>query len=310
MENKLNIIFMGTPEFAVPALKEVHKKYGIKAVVTVPDKPQGRGKKIQPSPVKESAIELNIPILQPEKTRDPDFIQAVKELHPDIIVVIAFRILPEEVYSQAKIATFNVHTSLLPRYRGAAPINHCIINGDKESGLTSFILKPSVDTGDIILQQKIQIKENITFGELYNELMQTAPNFTIETIESLVNNSFTPILQDDTKASPAPKIFADDCKINWADDNIKIKNFIHGVSPIPGAWTIFNGERLKIYRAEAAGNELNEVPGAYSIDKKQFKIACGIGSIIIKELQPAGKKAQPVNNFLNGYRGKADGVFL
>lgn len=300
---------MGTPEFSVPALREVHNKYGIKAVVTVPDKPQGRGKKILPSPVKAAALELNIPVLQPESTKDEDFIRAIEELEPDIIVVIAFRILPPAVFSKAKIACFNVHTSLLPKYRGAAPINHCIINGDSESGLTSFILKPSVDTGDIVLQEKVQIKDNMTFGELYQELMNISPKFTINTIEALLDNNYELLSQNDTFASGAPKIFPEDCKINWEMDSVKIKNLIHGVSPIPGAWTVFNGERLKILRAEAEGAELNEVPGAYSISKKQFKVSCQIGSILIKELQPAGKKPQPVSDFLNGYRGTAQGIF-
>lgn len=305
----IKIVYMGTPEFAVPALKKLNELYDVKAVVTVPDKEQGRGKKILPSIIKTTALELGLPVLQPVKLKDPDFIEAIKKIEPDIICVIAFRILPEEVYSLAKLGAFNIHGSLLPKFRGAAPINHAIISGEKSIGLTSFLLNKTVDAGDILLQREMAIAENATFGDMYYKLMYISDDLAVETVELLVSGNYSPIIQDISKVSPAPKIFADDCKINWSDDAEKVRNFIHGISPIPGAWTLWNDNRFKVYRCEILNTDAKKEPGTFSIGKNGFIINCGVGAIKLKEIQLPGKKAQNIQDFINGYRGDTTGRF-
>lgn len=310
MTNKnINIVFMGTPEFSVPSLERINEEFGVRAVVTVPDKPQGRGQKLQPSPVKLKAIELKIPVLQPESLKDENFIKELQSYEPDIIVVIAFKILPAAVYKSAKIASFNVHASLLPKYRGAAPINWAIINGEKITGLTTFILQDKVDTGDMLLQRKINIPENATAGDLYNLMMPLAADLAVETCQLLISGNYTPIKQDDSLASPAPKIFPEQCKIDWNQDAKKLKNFIHGVSPDPGAWTIFDGKRLKILRCIASEMK-NDEAGTFAIVENKFLINCSSGSINIIELQIEGKKVMNIKDFLNGYRGDKQGRLL
>ncbi len=297
---------MGTPDFAVPALEEINKKYGVQAVVTQPDRPKGRGKKLAAPPVKEKALELGLPVLQPEKMKAPEFIQAIKDIEPDIICVIAFRILPAEVYEAAKIASFNIHGSLLPKYRGAAPINHAIINGETTTGLTSFILQRVVDTGDILLKKEVEVSDGDTFGDMYYKLQALAPDLSIETIELLKSGKYTPLKQDESLASPAPKIFKSDCEINWNQDTKTVRNFIRGISPIPCAWTHFNGQALKIYRAEISNKNLNEKE--FEIDDKTFSIGCSDGTLDLTEIQLPGKKAVKVEDFLRGYRGNKSGV--
>jgi methionyl-tRNA formyltransferase len=317
---KPSIIFMGTPEFAVPSLELLHREYGVKAVVTVPDKQQGRGMKMQPSPVKQKAIELNIPVLQPEKLKNEEFLIELTKLKPDIIVVIAFKILPKEIFDIPSIAIFNIHPSLLPKYRGAAPINRTIINGDKETGLTSFIVQLKIDTGDILFQKKYQIHDGFTAGDLHDFLMPEAAQMTIETCRLLLSGDYTPLKQDDTLATPAPKIFTENCKIDWNESAEKLKNFIHGVSPFPGAWTIWEGKRLKILRVKynintnetqtlTGSQSLSNNAGSYLIENKNFIVYCGNDFIILTEIQPEGKKAMMAEDFLRGYRGKMNGKF-
>lgn len=300
---------MGTPEFAVPSLEALHAAYGVKAVVTVPDKPKGRGLKLLPSAVKAKAVELGIPVLQPEKLKDIQFINSLKELKPDIIVVIAFRILPEEVYSLASTGTFNIHGSLLPKYRGAAPINRAIINGDEVSGLTSFLLKKEVDTGDILLKKQVRIPDNATAGDLHDMLMPVAAQLSVETIELLLSGSYTPCVQDNSLASPAPKIFPDQCRIDWTGEAATLKNFIHGMSPSPGAWTMWNGKRLKILRVELLKADGKGNPGSFRMENGLFTVDCAFGKLSIVELQAEGKKAMKTHDFLAGYRGEATGTF-
>ena len=302
----MNIIFMGTPDFAVPALEEIHKKYTVKAVVTQPDKPKGRGRKLAPPPIKEKAIELNIPVLQPEKMKDPDFIQQIKDLKPDIICVIAFRILPAEVYEVASIASFNIHGSLLPKYRGAAPINWAIINGDTRTGLTSFVLQKEVDTGEILLKREVDINDDETFGDMYYRLQKLAPELSIETIELLASKKYKTEKQDASLACPAPKIFKKDCEIDWSKSTVDVRNFIRGMSPMPCAWTKFNGDILKIFRAELSDKKLPA--NHYQIDDNSFTIACADKSISLTEIQLPGKKAVKIADFLRGYRGEKEGV--
>jgi methionyl-tRNA formyltransferase len=303
---KPKIVFMGTPEFALPALKKVNEIYGISAVVTQPDKPKGRGQHLAGSAVKECAIELGIPVLQPVSLKDPEFIAELAALKPDIIVVIAFRILPPEVYELASLASFNIHGSLLPKYRGAAPINWAIINGDKETGLTSFILKQAVDTGDILLQEKIRIKPEDTFGDIYNALSEISANLTIDTIELISAGNYTALPQSNEIASPAPKIFKEHCRIDWNQHADKIVNLVRGLSPAPAAYTMFHGDNLKILKAhKCTKNQLE--PGHYKITAKEFAIGCADAAVSILELQPAGKKVMKIEDFLRGYRGEAKG---
>lgn len=303
-----NIIFMGTPQFSVPSLLAIHNRYGLKAVVTIPDKPQGRGKKTLPSPVKLKAEELAIPIFQPENLKDFEFLDQIRMLEPDIFVVIAFRILPVELFSIPKIASFNVHASLLPKYRGAAPINWAIINGERTTGLTTFILQEKVDTGNIILQQTIEIPYGSTAGNLSDLMMPEAAKLSIETIHTLLEGNYSLIQQDSKLACPAPKIFPEMCRISWNSNANKISDFINGVSPTPGAWTMWNDSRLKILRAGSLSNT-NGSPGSFYIDKEKFTVSTAEGSIEIYELQLQGKRPMKSREFLLGYRGNSNGNF-
>lgn len=305
---KPNIVFMGTPEFAVPTLVNLNERYGVKVVVTVPDKPQGRGKKVLPSEVKNKAVELGIPVLQPERLKDENFINELKDYTPDIIVVLAFRILPEEVFSISKIATFNIHASLLPKYRGAAPINWAIINGEKTTGLTSFILEKKVDTGNILLQKTIDIPDGATAGDLHDLMMPEAAQMAIDTCNLLLTGDYKLMKQDDNLATPAPKIFPDLCKINWNQHAEVIRNFIHGLSPFPGAWTIWNGVRLKILRVEFSCCGKSE-SGRFSIMDVAMNVQCEKGIISLQEIQLPGKRPMRIQEFLRGYRGEKFGKF-
>lgn len=299
---------MGTPEFAVPVLEKINKEYGVEAVVTVPDKPKGRGLTVFPSPVKAKALELGLDILQPEKLKESEFVSKIQELSPDIILVVAFRILPKEVYSIAKIGSFNIHGSLLPRWRGAAPINHAIINGDHETGLTTFLLQDKVDTGNILLYDKTPIDGNMTAGELHDQLMQMAPELAVKTIELLKTGNYTVESQNENLATPAPKIFREDCLIDFSKDSRAVHNFIRGLSPHPGAHTYINGKYHKILRSIIVPNT-NIDMGHYLIDDGKLYGGCKTDAIKILEIQPENKKAMPVADFLRGWRGESNGKF-
>lgn len=313
----LSIVFMGTPKFAIPALEALNEKYDVKAVVTATDKPQGRGHKTLPSEIKVKALELGIPVLQPEKLKDEEFIDEIKRINPDIIVVIAFRILPREVYSLAKLACFNIHGSLLPKYRGAAPINWTIINGDKLTGLTSFLLQDKVDTGEMLLQSVIPIPDGATAGDLHDLLSPLSAKLAVDTCELIASGNFKTIPQIDSEASPAPKIFSHSAQINFEMNAEQVRNFIHGFSPVPGAWTMWNGKLLKILRADFElcqcelpnGVDKLESPYQFFIDKDNFAVKCGHGVIYIKEMQAEGKKAMKTIDFLRGYKGEPFGRF-
>ncbi len=292
---------MGTPEFAVPALAELNKEFGISCVVTVPDKPQGRGMKLTPSPIKEKAVELGLPILQPEKLMDENFVKMLAEYEPDIIVVIAFRILPPSVFSLSKLGTFNIHASLLPKYRGAAPINWAIINGEKTTGLTSFLLDEKVDTGQIILQNSIDIPEGATAGDLHDLLMPEAAKLAIDTCRLLISRDFKTYSQDNSQATPAPKLFREQCKINWEQHAENLRNFIHGVSPIPAAWFDWEGKRYKVLRTEFSSCGKG-IAGNYFIDNDMLHVYCEKGIITILEIQPQDRKPMKIEDFLRGFR--------
>lgn len=306
---KPKIIFMGTPEFAVPSLTVVHARYGVSAVVTVPDKEQGRGRHPQPSAVKLKASELGLPILQPENLRDKEFEQAIRDLAPDIIVVVAFRILPKEVYTIPSLGTFNIHGSLLPKYRGAAPINHAIMNGDKVSGLTSFMLEQKVDTGSIIMRKEMKIPEGATAGDLHDLLMPLSAELALETIEKIKSGDCIFEVQDESLASPAPKIFPENCRIDFNHNNGTLRNFIHGISPVPGAWCLWNSQRLKLFRVKPVNNSLGLNPGEYSINDSSFLVGCSDGALQIVELQMQGAKKMKAEDFARGFRGIPRGSF-
>lgn len=306
----MNIIFMGTPDFAVASLRAIHSQFPVSAVVTVPDKPKGRGLAVQPSAVKAAALELGITtILQPDSLKDPAFLEALKNLKPDIIAVVAFRILPREIYTMAQLGAFNVHGSLLPKYRGAAPINWAIVNGETESGVTSFLLADSVDTGAMLGRRTLSLPDGMTAGELHNLLMPLGAALAVETCQMLASGTITPIPQDDTEATKAPKIFRDDCHINWNHSAHNVRNFIHGMSPHPGAWTLLaDGKTQKIIRCDIV-EAASLRAGEYVISDAQWLAGCAEGALSLTEIQPEGKRIMKTIDFVRGYRGAASGIF-
>lgn len=303
MTNKSpKIVFMGNAEFSVPALELLNNEFGICLVVTNPDRPAGRGKKPTPTQVKTKAIELNIPVLCPEKLKEPELLKQLEEISPDIIVVIAFKILPREVFSKAQIASFNVHPSLLPKYRGPAPINWTIINGENETGLTTFILQEEVDAGNIILQWRYTIPDGFTAVDLHDFLAPKAGEIAVETCKILLNGNYQLKKQEDSLATKAPKIYPEQCEIQWNKRARELRNFIHGVSPSPGAWTILEGKRFKIYRCEYKEKNHNYELGKIIISKNEMMFTCLDGFILPKEVQIEGRKKMQVEEFLRGYR--------
>ena len=307
---------MGTPEFAVASLKRlVEEGYNIVAVVTTPDKPAGRGQKIHESDVKVAAKELGLPILQPEKLRDPEFVEAMQELRPDLGIVIAFRMLPEIIWAMPRYGTFNLHASLLPQYRGAAPINWAIINGEKETGITTFLLNHEIDKGAIIGQRKMPILEEDNIGTMYDKLMTEGCDLVVETVEKIATQDFTPIEQmhiDEATLKPAPKIFKEDCKIDWSWEGERIVNFVRGLSPYPAAWTpmYLNGEEkgsAKIFEVRFSPNKGNGNVGEIISDgKEQIAVVCSDGLIEIRSMQIAGKKRMSNKELLLGFRNIED----
>ncbi|MCB0703128.1 MAG: methionyl-tRNA formyltransferase [Ignavibacteriae bacterium] len=301
------IVFMGTPEFSVPTLKSLHEKYDIPVVVTVPDKPKGRGQKMMPSPVKAAAEGLGIRVLQPVSLKDKDFINELKDINADLFCIVAFRILPKEVFTLPKIASFNVHTSLLPKYRGAAPINWAIIKGEKKSGVTSFILDENIDTGNIVGKREVPIGESMTAGELHDELMPLAAELAVETCEQLLSGNYQLLKQNDSLATPAPKIFREDCRIDFNMDGEDLKNFINGMSPIPGAWTEFDGRKVKLLKSEFY-EENHTKPKHYLIKNDNFLLQTASGIVKVLVIQPEGKKVMQIRDFLAGFRGNKEGI--
>ncbi|WP_394678273.1 methionyl-tRNA formyltransferase [uncultured Sphingobacterium sp.] len=304
----MRIIFMGTPDFAVASLEAlIQSGEQVVAVVTVPDKPAGRGQKIHESAVKIFATQHNIPVLQPVKLRDEAFLDELKSFQADLQVVVAFRMLPEIVWNMPKFGTINVHASLLPQYRGAAPINHAIINGEKESGVTTFLLQHEIDTGNILLSKKVAIKETDNAGDLHDNLMVAGAETLLQTIQQLKAGALQPKPQDVLLTTDplkhAPKIFKEDCKINWDQPTAQVYNFIRGLSPYPAAFTLLNDKVLKIYSTEKELVNTATIPGTIETDKKSFlKIAAQDGYIVISDLQLEGKKRMNVLDFLKGYR--------
>ena len=312
----LRIVFMGTPEFAVASLRRlVADGYNIVAVVTTPDKPAGRGQKLHQSDVKIAAQELGLPILQPEKLRDEEFVKAMQELNPDLGIVIAFRMLPEIIWAMPKLGTFNLHASLLPQYRGAAPINWAIINGEKETGITTFLLNHEIDKGAIIGQDVEPILPEDNIGTLYDKLMTRGCDLVVDTVERIATGNYTPIEQmyiDEATLKPAPKIFKEDCRIDWSWEGERIVNFVRGLSPYPAAWTAMylDGEEkgsAKIFHVTFTPKEHNEPTGTIRTDAKgTLEVACADGWILIHELQVAGKRRMAARDLLLGFRNIED----
>jgi methionyl-tRNA formyltransferase len=300
----MRIIFMGTPEFAVPSLKAlVENGKKVVAVITATDKKGGRGgKQLITSPIKKYAVEQKIPVLQPKNLKNPEFISELAAYKADLQIVVAFRMLPEVVWNMPPKGTVNLHGSLLPKYRGAAPINWAVINGEKETGVTTFKLKHAIDTGDIILQKKLPIGAQETAGQVHDKMMHLGAEAILETIDMIEIGNVVFQQQDETEVSKAPKIFHEDCQIDFDKNGEQIINFIRGLSPYPGTFTylhdtelkIFKGEHEKFYHEFQCGK-------VYSDDKTYLKITCNDGAISVLELKLAGKKKMDVRSFLNGY---------
>lgn len=304
----LKIVFLGTPDFAAYSLEQIHKAgYNIVGVVTMPDKPAGRGHKMLHSPVKQYAEANGLFLMQPVKLKDPAFVEQLRSLQADLFVVIAFRMLPEIVWSMPPLGTFNLHASLLPRYRGAAPINRAVMNGDKETGVTTFFLKHEIDTGDIIDRESIEIDEDENVGSVHDRLMVLGAELTLKTIQSIIDGTLKTIPQDsligDEEPTPAPKIFKETCRIDWNRSAGDVHNHVRGLSPYPGAWSIVEplGE-IKIFETKIT-DETALSPGEIRIENSRLIIGCGDGKCIeVLSLQAPGKRRMPTADLLRGLR--------
>jgi methionyl-tRNA formyltransferase len=306
----LKIIFLGTPDFAVATLDAmVQHQLNVVAVVTAPDKPAGRGMKLQQSAVKKYAVEHQIPVLQPEKLKNEEFLQTLKSYQADLQVVVAFRMLPEVVWNMPPLGTINVHASLLPNYRGAAPINWAIINGEAASGVTTFKLKHEIDTGDILLQEKVIITETDNAGILHDKLMTTGAQLLVKTIDELRNNtlkiipqtSLTSGIEQEISLKHAPKIFTETCKIDWSKSTIEVYNLIRGLSPYLAAFTTVNDKKMKLFEVEKMIASHSFEPGYIETDQKKYiRFYCADGYISVKKLQLEGKTQMLVEDFLRG----------
>lgn len=311
MQSNLRIVYMGTPEFAVEPLRRLlDAGCNVVGVVTMPDKPQGRGYKLQPSAVKQFAVERGLPVLQPEKLKDEGFLQQLRDLRADLQIVVAFRMLPEVVWNMPPKGTFNLHASLLPQYRGAAPINWAIINGETRTGVTTFFLKHEIDTGDIILQREVAIDGNDDAGSLHDKLMGLGAQAVVDTVELIETGNVSLQKQDESvDLKPAPKIFKSDCRIDFDQSSENVRNFVRGLSPYPAAFTEIEDEKgnvhtLKVFSCEIANADA-ATPGTLSSDGKTYlSFATRNGAVSVKRLQLSGKKPMDITDFLRGFRPK------
>ncbi|QGY46264.1 methionyl-tRNA formyltransferase [Maribellus comscasis] len=311
---ELRIVFMGTPDFAVASLHAlVEGGYNVVGVVTAPDKPAGRGKKLAESAVKKYAIDKGLNVLQPDKFKNPVFLEELRTLEADLQVVVAFRMLPEVVWAMPRFGTFNLHGSLLPQYRGAAPLNWAVINGENKTGVTTFLLDQQIDTGKILFKREIEIGENDTVGEVHDRLMEIGAQLVVETVNAIAEEGIQPVSQseliEESEIKHAPKIFKEDCKINWEKSTESVRNLIRGLSPYPAAWTILvNKEtgdewQTKIFFAQRSEKENSAEPGTIRIDGKTFlAVSCYDGWLEITDLQIAGKKRMKTGDFLRGFQ--------
>ena len=302
----LRIVFMGTPDFAVASLKQLQENnFNIVGVITAPDRPAGRGRKLNESAVKKYALEHNLKILQPTNLKNESFLQDLKSLNANLQIVVAFRMLPKAVWQLPEFGTFNLHASLLPEYRGAAPINWAIINGEKKTGVTTFFIDEKIDTGEIILQKKTTIGKSETAGELHDRLMLLGGELVVKTVKQIANGKVSTIKQPNKEEKEAPKLYKDNCRIDWQASRKKIFNKIRGLSPYPAAWTTLqNGEQqieLKIYGAKKLKEKHNLKIGTLVVSKKEIKVAVKKGYILITEIQLSGKRKMKTQDLLNGY---------
>ncbi|MBB4035876.1 methionyl-tRNA formyltransferase [Dysgonomonas hofstadii] len=310
----LRIVFMGTPEFAVESLKAlVENGYNVVGAITMPDKPSGRGHKIQYSAVKKYALEQNIPLLQPEKLKDESFLSELKAWNADLQIVVAFRMLPEIVWDMPRLGTFNLHASLLPLYRGAAPINWAVINGEKETGVTTFFLTHEIDTGKIIMQEKVKIEDEDNAGVIHDKLMLVGSKLVCKTVDMLLENKVDAVDQsqfftDENDLKAAPKIFKETCRIDWNKPAKDIHNLIRGMSPYPAAWTELYTEgkepqNVKIYASQIINSLQSNAAGTILTDNKTYlHVVCSDGCISITDIQFAGKRPMKIDEVLRGYK--------
>lgn len=305
---ELRIVYMGTPDFAVAPLRAlVEGGYNVVAVVTTPDKPSGRGLKVNESAVKRYAVEVGLPILQPVKLRDEAFVEEFRALNADLGIVIAFRMLPEIIWAAPRLGTFNLHASLLPQYRGAAPINRAIMNGEKVTGVTTFLLNPQIDEGAVLGQVKVDIEPSDNVGTLHDKLMNVGVGLVLDTVERIASGDVTPIEQSemfDGALKPAPKIFKEDCHIDFSLSGEKIVNLVRGLSPYPAAWAqLSDNLTAKIFELEFMPKEIGEAPGTIISDERKYiRVVCADGVVEIKELQLSGKKRMSAEELLRGFR--------
>lgn len=316
---EIRIVFMGTPDFAVESLKAlIENEYHVVGVITAPDKPAGRGRQLSESAVKQYAVQQNLKVLQPEKLKNPEFIAELESLKADLQIVVAFRMLPDMVWNMPPFGTFNLHASLLPQYRGAAPLNWAIINGETETGATTFLLSHEIDTGRIIFQEKLTIGENDTVGDLHDRMMGIGAGLVLKTVDAIVEETIKPVDQEElidhsVRIKQAPKIFKDECRIDWTKDTESVRNLIRGLSPYPAAWTELEhhgkGEVLtaKIFAVTRDNSSLSAAPGILQTDGKKFlKIACPDGWLSITDIQLSGKKRMKTDELLRGFHDLGD----
>lgn len=300
----LRIVYMGTPQFAVPSLAALAQAgHTIAAVVTVPDKPAGRGKQLQQSPVKQFALAQGWPVLQPERLKDPAFLAQLAACQADVFVVVAFRMLPREVWSMPRLGTFNLHGSLLPQYRGAAPINWAVMNGETETGLTTFFIDQEIDTGEMIYQARVPIPPDATATQLHDTMMDVGASLVVRTVAAIAAGNAPRQPQPyDGQLKPAPKIFTEHCAIPWQLLAAQVYNHIRGLAMYPGAWTLLDGKTIKVYGSrvhQADGS--HGAPGSIIASKKQLLVACGTGVLELTSLKPEGRKEMTGTDLLNGY---------
>jgi len=301
----MKIIFMGTPEFAVVCLRKLlDEKMDIAAVVTAPDKPAGRGRQLKSSPVKKAAQQAGLPVWQPQDLKDLQFLQQIDQLAPDLMIIVAFRILPEALYSKAGKGAVNLHGSLLPKYRGAAPINWAIINGESKTGVTTFFLKKKVDTGNIIARREIAITPDMTAGELHDIMALAGADLLLETIRMIEKGSVQRLEQDETQVSQAPKIFPEDCRVNFHKPAGRVHNFIRGLTPHPGAYSYLSGRRVQLAGTQVlAGKQTDKPPGTIAIseDNQALWVSCRPGIIAVRGIKAEGKRQMSIADFLRGH---------
>ena len=308
----MKLVFFGTPDFAVPTLDALHdSSHEILGVVTSPDKKSGRGLKVTSAAIKKSAEKYSLPIYQPESTGSEQLHSILKQINPDIYVVVAYKILPESILNIPMKGAVNIHASLLPKYRGAAPVNHAILNGDTETGLTTFLIQKKVDTGDLLLQQSLPIDNSVTTGEALSKLSFLGADLVIKTLDALAQNKIKPIKQDGDKATFAPKISVQDCKINWSNPALMIHNQIRAFSPKPGAFTFYKNKRVKLFGSKVLQNLHNArlLPGEIEHNNSFFKIGTGTEPIQFTNIQIEGKKKLPVDQFILGLPKIKGGIF-